>query len=640
MRYKMEEIKMIELALNKLQKYYGATQVLEDITFEVQTGEKVGIVGSNGCGKSTLLKIIIGIEGYENGTLSFKKGATLGYLEQMPIYPDDFKVINVLNLAFENIDNVYKELEILEKQISNVDEANMDRVLNKYSQVQVLYESLGGYEKEEKLSKVCTGLKINDSFKEKSFSELSGGEKTTIILGKILLQNPDILLLDEPSNHLDLDAMEWLEAYLKDYKGVVIIVSHDRYFLDNVVTKIVEIEDMVSQSYYGNYTAFTDEKERQLKLQMDAFLDQQKKIKEMEKSIAQLKDWGQRGDNGKFFRRAASMQKLLDKLKRIDKPVEEKNSISINSVTGNRSGDNVVVIKDLCKSYGQKILLDKAELLIRNGESVALLGANGCGKSTLIKILLGLNEADDGTASLGSSIKLGYLPQNIVFEDDNKTILECFREDIVITDGKAREYLARYMFFGEQVFKKVGTLSGGERSRLKLAMLTYSEVNFLILDEPTNHLDIDSREELEDFLKEFKGTLMFVSHDRYFINNIASRVVELANGSLSSYGGNYEYYKEKSAQIKRSTLVIEAKTKEKAEKTQKEKTSKTTKVNNNEFKKLKLEKQIEELEKHLKDIELEISKFSDDYEKLNSLYNEKLDVQSNLDTLMEEYFKL
>lgn len=631
---------MIELALNRLQKYYGATKVLDDITFDVQTSEKVGIVGSNGCGKSTLLKIIMGSEGYENGSMSFKKGATLGYLEQMPIYPDDFKVIDVLNLAFENIDNVYKELELLEKQLSNVDEANMDRVLNKYSKVQILYESLGGYEKEEKLSKVCTGLKINNILKEKLFAQLSGGEKTTIILGKILLQNPDILLLDEPSNHLDLDAMEWLEAYLKEYKGIVIIVSHDRYFLDNVVTKIVEIEDMVSKSYYGNYTAFVDEKERQLKLQMDAFLDQQKKIKEMEKSIAQLRDWGMRGDNGKFFRRAASMQKLLDKVKRIDKPVEERDSININSDTLNRSGDNVVIVKDLCKSCGEKILLDKAELLIRNGESVALLGANGCGKSTLIKILLGLNEADGGTANLGSSIKLGYLPQNIVFEDESKTVLECFREDLVITDGKAREYLARYMFFGEQVFKKVGTLSGGERSRLKLAMLMYSEVNLLILDEPTNHLDIDSREELEDFLKEFKGTIMFVSHDRYFINNIASRVVELSEGSLISYGGNYEYYKEKSAQIKNSTLVIQTTTKEKIVKTQKEKTSTTAKGNNNEFKKLKLEKQIEEFDEQLKGIEQEISKFSSDYEKLNTLYNEKVEIQNNLDVLMEEYFEL
>lgn len=301
---------MIELALNKLQKYYGATVVLEDITFEVQTSEKVGIVGSNGCGKSTLLKIIMGIEDYETGMLSIKKGSTLGYLEQMPIYPDSFKVIDVLNAAFEKVDKLYEEIELLETKLSSVDESSMEKLLIKYSQLQALYESLGGYEKEEKLSKVCTGLKINDKFKEKLFSQLSGGEKTTIILGKILLQNPDILLLDEPSNHLDLDAMEWLEAYLKGYKGIVIIVSHDRYFLDNVVTKIIEIEDMTSKSYDGNYTAFVKEKERQLELQMDAFLDQQKKIKAMEKSIAQLRDWGMRGDNSKFFKRAASMQKL------------------------------------------------------------------------------------------------------------------------------------------------------------------------------------------------------------------------------------------------------------------------------------------------------------------------------------------
>lgn len=546
---------MIELALNKLQKYYGATKILEDITFEVQTSEKVGIVGSNGCGKSTLLKIIMGIESYEKGMLSIKKGATLGYLEQMPVYPYNFKVIDVLNAAFEEIDKLYKDLGLLEKQLSNVDENNMERLLNRYSHMQALYENLGGYEKEEKLSKVCTGLKIDDEFKKKLFSQLSGGEKTTIILGKILLQNPDILLLDEPSNHLDLDAMEWLETYLKQYKGVVIIVSHDRYFLDNIATKIIEIEDMISKSYNGNYTAYVNEKERQLQLQMDAFSDQQKKIKAMEKSIAQLRDWGIRGGNNKFFRRAASIQKLLDKVQKIDKPVLERDSINIKSNTAGRSGNDVVLVKDLCKRYGEKVLLNKAELLIKNGETVALIGANGSGKSTMIKILLGIENADYGTAALGSSIKLGYLPQNITFEHEEYTILECFREDILITEGKAREYLAKYMFFGESVFKKVSNLSGGERSRLKLAIMMYNEVNFLILDEPTNHLDIDSRQELEEFLKEFKGTLLFVSHDRYFINNIASRVVELWHGSLISYGGNYEYYKEKSVNLKSAPAI-------------------------------------------------------------------------------------
>lgn len=283
---------------------------------------------------------------------------------------------------------------------------------------------------------------------------------------------------------------------------------------------------------------------------MNTFLEQQKKINSMEKTIAQLKDWGMRGDNNKFFRRAASMQKLLNKVERIDKPVLERKSIKISLNTANRSANEVVSIKKLNKSYGEKVLLNDADLLIKNGEAIALIGANGCGKSTLIKILLGSELADEGTASLGASVKLGYLPQNITFEDENKTILECFRDSIAINEEKAREYLAKYLFYGERVFKKVGALSGGERSRLKLAILMYSEVNFLILDEPTNHLDIDSREELEEYLKEFKGTLLLVSHDRYFINNIASRVVELCQGSLISYGGNYEYYKEKSAQFK------------------------------------------------------------------------------------------
>ncbi|MHB8061498.1 MAG: ribosomal protection-like ABC-F family protein [Ruminiclostridium sp.] len=629
---------MIELALNRLQKYYGATMVLADITFEVQTSEKVGIVGSNGCGKSTLLKIIMGIEDYEKGMLSIKKGATLGYLEQMPIYPDSFRVIDVLNSAFEKIDSLNKELELLEKQLATGNEANMDRLLKSYSHLQAAYESLGGYEKEEKLSKVCTGLKINNKFNEKVFSQLSGGEKTTVILGKILLQNPDILLLDEPSNHLDLDAMEWLEAYLKAYKGIVLIVSHDRYFLDNVVTKIIEIEDMVSKGYVGNYSAFVEEKEKQLLLQMNSFLDQQKKIKAMEKSIAQLRDWGMRGDNSKFFRRAASMQKLLNKVQRIDKPVLERESIKISVNTAARSGNDVILIKKLYKSYGEKVLLNNAELLVKNSEAIALIGANGCGKSTMIKILLGIEAADEGTASLGASVKLGYLPQNITFEDENKTILECFREDVAISEEKAREFLAKYLFYGERVFKKVGALSGGERSRLKLALLMYREVNVLILDEPTNHLDIDSREELEDYLKEFKGTLLFVSHDRYFINNIASRVVELCQGSLISYGGNYEYYKEKSAQMKNEIIIKKAANENNISKGKKEKISETPKITNNQCKKLNLEKQIEELEGNLKIIELEINESNHNYERLNVLFTEKLELQKSIESLMEEYF--
>lgn len=631
---------MIELALNKLQKCFGGTMVLEDITFDVKSYEKIGIVGSNGCGKSTLLKIIMGKESYEKGTLSIKKGATLGYLEQIPTYPQNFMAIDVLNTAFEEVDSVYEEMKLLEQQLSGVGEAEMEKRLNKYSKVQALYDSLGGYEKEEKLSKVCIGLKINDNFKMKLFSKLSGGEKTTAILGKILLQNPDILLLDEPSNNLDLDSMEWLEKYLKEYKGMVVVVSHDRYFLDSVVTRIIEIEDMKSKSYYGNYTSFINEKEIQLQLQMDAFMDQQKKIKSIEKTIAELRDWGMRGDNGKFFTRASSMQKMLNKLQRVDKPVMEKKSISIHANTQERSGNDVIIINHLYKRYDEKILFNNANMLVRNSERVALLGVNGSGKSTLIKILLGAVKADGGTAYLGSSIKLGYLPQNINFSDEDKTVLECFRQDVVITEGKARQYLAKYMFFGDAAFVKVKNLSGGEKSRLMLSILMYKEVNFIILDEPTNHLDIDSREELETFLKEFDGTLFFVSHDRYFINNIANRVVELSEGCLTSYDGNYEYYKQK---VNHFMKVEEDKKQAKETEIIKAKVvinSKLIEIENNDKYKNSIEKHVVELEERLKLTEKKMNDISDNYEKLNDLYSEKVEIQDTIDVLMAEYFEL
>lgn len=628
---------MIELALNKLQKYYGATMVLEDITCEVQTGEKVGIVGCNGCGKSTLLKIIMGIEGYESGMLSIRKGASLGYLEQMPDYPENYKVKDVLNTAFEKVDSVYKQLRKLESELSMAGEENSQRLLKKYSEVQVLYESLGGYEKEEKLSKVCTGLKITDGFRERMFSKLSGGEKTTVILGKILLQKPDILLLDEPSNHLDLEAMEWLENYLKEYNGVVIIVSHDRYFLDNVATKIIEIEDMVSKSYYGNYTAYVNEKEKQLQLQLDAFEDQQKKIKAMEKTIAQLRDWASRGDNNKFIRRAVSMEKRLEKMKKVDKPTLERPKMNLNLSLGDRSGNDVIVVDGLSKSFGDKEILLDAHLLVRYGERTALIGSNGSGKSTLIKILIGEDSDYSGKAQLGSSIKVGYLPQQVIFNDEEFTVLECFRENKSILEGKAREYLSKFMFYGESVFKKVKNLSGGERSRLKLALLTYEDINLLILDEPTNHFDIDSIEAMEETLKEFEGTIFFVSHDRYFINVLSKRVVELKNGVLDSYDGNYEYYKSKRVQnteeSKTEDKIIKKTIKNSAEKND------TAKKKINPYAISRLEEQIAELEKTLSGIDAEMAINASNYEKLNELYLIKSQIQKELDEALDKWME-
>ncbi len=635
---------MIELALNKIEKYYGATKVLENISFEVMTGDRVGIVGDNGCGKTTIFNIIMGLEAYESGSLALRKDASLGYLEQVPDYTEGYTGMDVLKEAFKAVDILESSMKNLENKLESASEDEVERLLSQYSELQLRFEGVGGYEKEEKLSRVCTGLNLSCEFLEQDFASLSGGEKTTINLGRILLENPNILLLDEPSNHLDFEAMEWLEDYLRQYRGTVLVISHDRYFLDRVTTRIVEIENMVSACFQGNYSAYVEEKDRQLQLQLEDYENQQKKIKAIEKSIAQLKDWGNRGDNGKFFRRAFSMQKMLERMDRIDKPLLDKRSISINANLGDRSGNQVIKIEALRKSYGNRVIIDNADLLIRQGEAVSLIGANGCGKSTLIKLLLGVEDKDGGKAELGSSVELAYLPQEVMFNDEKATVLEAFREDIAITEGKAREYLAGYMFFGEDVFKKVSGLSGGERSRLKLAIMMYNPANLLILDEPTNHLDIASREELEELLRDFKGTVLFVSHDRTFINNIATRVVELKDGLLISYDGNYEYYKEKCHELKLQKVEKSCHIKNSNSTSLKDvednKAISTSSSANNPWKKERLEGEIEELEYEIKSIEGKLEGLSDDYEGVNVLYQDKVNLEKKLENKMEEYYKI
>lgn len=637
---------MIELALNKVSKYYGATMILKDISFEVHSGERIGLIGRNGCGKSTLLKIIGGIESNDGGIITIRKDATIGYLDQLPQYNDNFKVIDVLDLAFNEVNDIAREMKILENKMSILQGKNLEKVLYKYEELQKSFEILGGYDIEEKLSKICNGLKITESFKNRVFNSLSGGEKTTVILGKILLESPEILLLDEPSNHLDLKSIEWLEDYLKYYKGVSIIVSHDRYFLDRVVNKIVEIEDMVSTVYIGNYSSYVKEKEDNILRMLEAYENQQKKIKSMEKTIKDLREWGKRADNVKFFKRAASMEKRLEKMEKFQRPKVEKENIKLSLEVKNRSGKEVIKIKDLCKKFNNRILLDKANFLLTYGEKIALIGDNGTGKSTLLKILLNnfdesFNEEnyseDSGVAELGASIKLGYLPQKIKFNNEENTVLECFREDIAITEGKAREYLAKYMFFGEEVFKKVKNLSGGERSRLCLCKIMYDDVNLLILDEPTNHLDIDSREVLEECLSEFEGSIFFVSHDRYFINQLCNGIVELNNGKLNSYLGNYDYYKEKKNDEKNKPKLVNEKT---ISKKKSKNTGEDKRLKNKEKKVKNLEEEISILEVRLKSIEEEMMANSIDYQNLNELYEEKVFIENSLDNLIKEWEQL
>ncbi|MBZ9633870.1 ribosomal protection-like ABC-F family protein [Clostridium sp. FP1] len=629
---------MIELALKEVEKYFGGNRIFESITFEVQSDERVGLIGRNGCGKTTVFKIIAGLESQDKGSISIRKNATVGYLHQIPDYPQQFKVIDVLKIAFKIQYQINRELKILEVQMASLKDRELECALRKYGELNELYEAKGGYEIEEKMSKVCTGLKFTEEFLSREFISLSGGEKTIVILGKILLENPDILLLDEPSNHLDVTSIEWLETYLKGYKGTVIVISHDRYFLDRVVTKIVEIEDGETSFYNGNYSYYVKEKERRVLEQFEAFKDQQKKIKAMEKAIKQLRAWAIQADNEKFFKRAASMQKRLDKVVRVDKPLINQPKIQLDFAETDRSGRDVVSIKGLCKSFDQKEILEDLNLEIRYGECTALLGDNGSGKSTIIKTLLGEVQADYGEVKLGSNTKIGYLPQNITFNNEDLTVIDTFREDMFILEGPARGILAKFLFYGESVFKKVKNLSGGEKSRLKLCMLIQNDINLLILDEPTNHLDIDSRENLEEALMEFSGTILFISHDRFFINKLAIRICEIEDKKIVSYQGNYEYYKEKKNEFKRNKIETPNKEKEKKSKN-KENNQKQT--SNNKLREVEtLESRIQELESKLKEIDIEMNQNGREYEKLLELGGEKEKIKEQLDKSIERWMEI
>ncbi len=634
---------MIALALNNIKKYYGGTQIIDNMNFEVHEGEKVGIVGRNGCGKSTILKLIMGLEAEYSGNIIIKKDSKLGYVDQLPSYNEDFKVIDVLSLAFNTENEILKNMKKLEDIMANLKEDELDKTLKNYNDLQQSYEQIGGYETDEKLSKICIGLNITEDFKRRNFSTLSGGEKTTVLLAKVLLQKSDILLLDEPSNHLDLKSIEWLEDFLKSYRGAVLIVSHDRYFLDRVVNKIIEVENMKSKTYLGGYSQYLEQKEKDIELQLAEYNVQQKKINAMEKSIKDLRDWGMRGDNEKFFKRAENIRKRLEKIEKVDKPKLESRSMNLNINIGQRSGKDIIKLEDGFKSFKNKIILKDANLHFRYGEKLALIGSNGCGKSTLLKLLLkSLNPQeesedyvlDSGKVQIGTSLEIGYLPQNVVFSNEEFSILECFREDIELPEGKAREYLAKFLFFGENVFKKVKNLSGGERSRLLLSKLMFRKVNTLILDEPTNHLDIISREVLEGTLKEFKGSILFVSHDRYFINTICSRIVELKDGVLTSYEGNYEYYKLKSNIEPKNEKLIVKKTEDRNIYNKKIK----NKEKINEKKADVIEERIQELESKINLIEKEMGSCNE-YSRLNELHILKEDINLEIEDLMKQWMQ-
>ncbi len=543
---------MILVATQQIQKSYGADPVLQDITIEIKAGERVGIVGPNGAGKTTLFKLLAGIETPDAGELYRAKGSVWAYLPQTPSYPQDWRARDVIASAFEEVIRLQVEMRGLEQQMAEASESasDLERLMQRYQKLQETFEQLDGYQWETKMAQVVEGLGISPEHLETPFAHLSGGEKTKAGLAKLLCQRSDVLLLDEPTNHLDVESMEWLEGFLKDYPGTVLIISHDRYFLDAVVTSVYHVDGGEAEYYIGNYSAFAREREERVLRQFAAYQEQQKQIKKMKETIKRLKEWGNRSNppNEAFHRRAKSMEKALARIERIDRPKMEADRMGLAFQKTERSGQDVLIATGVHKAYGGKILFADAGFLLRYGERKALLGPNGCGKSTLIRMLLGETEPDAGTLKIGSNVKVGYLSQQALQGDQSQRVIDLFREVAHVTEAEARHLLARFLFYGEHVFKKIGQLSGGERMRLRLAQMMHQEINLLVLDEPTNHLDIEARETLEEALADFKGSLFIVSHDRYFLQKMADGVFWVEDKQLVHDVGTYEEAREKRKQ--------------------------------------------------------------------------------------------
>ncbi len=528
---------MLEISLNKVSKNYGFNSVLKDLSFDIKTGEKISLIGSNGCGKTTTLRLIMGLENCDSGTINIRKGASIGYLTQIPpLEMDDIKANDVFLRGVKDLielDNKIKQyvdtMDSSEKSIKGLDK------------LQEEFRIKGGYQLNEKVEKIKYGFKLSNDLLNTEYNNLSGGEKTIVNLASLVLSNPDILLLDEPTNHLDIETLEWFEEYLKSYNGSVIIVSHDRYFLDRVVNKIICLENGNADIYNGNYSYFIEESEKRLMIEFQNYKNQQKEIKAIKEAIIRYKEWGNKGDNPTFFRRANALQKRLDRMEVIEKP-KTKTDLRINLTMDNRSANHVLTIKNLDLSIGEKELFVKSNMEVYYKERVCLMGKNGSGKTTLIKNII--NNTHENI-KLGANTEIGYLPQEIRFDNDELTVYEYMRSIFIGGESELRSKLSSYYFDEEGIFKRLKTLSGGEKVRIKLLELVLKKSNFLILDEPTNHIDIDTREILESALSDFDGTILFISHDRYFINKLATKIVRIENKRFISYDGNYDSIKNK-----------------------------------------------------------------------------------------------
>ena len=623
---------MIDISVSNLVKEFEVGhKILDGLTFQVDTGERVGLLGPNGCGKTTLLRILTGVMDYDEGDVVIAPGKRMGLISQIPVYPAGYTVEDVLATAFESLREMEREMAALAEQMG---EGTDPALLARYDKLTAAFEAAGGYETDTKTNKVCNGLTIPQSMREQLFDKLSGGEKTRVNLARLILEDTDILLLDEPTNHLDLRATEWLEEYLDKFKGTVLTVSHDRYFLDKVVNRIVEIQSGKAEFYSGNYSFYVVEKERRYEEKLRQYEKEQAKIEQLEKAAEQMRIWAYSGMD-KTFKRVKSMEKRIERMRTTDRPTKER-KMEVRFGEREFRGDEVLTIKGLTKSFGDRTLFSNLGLEVAGGERIALLGDNGSGKTTLLKILLGEEEPDAGKVRMGPTVKVGYLPQHVHFDHPERNLVDTLIYEQDCTAQTARNRLAAFKFRGEDVFKPVSALSGGEQSRLRLCMLMDEKINLLILDEPTNHLDIQSREWIEEAVEEYEGNLLFVSHDRYFIDRFASRIWMLEDGHITDFRGNYQEYqaaRARGAAGKSASDVQVSVEKAPEPKEKKEKPKRPGGTKNLEKEVTAAERAVAKAEEQMYDLEQQIQEAAADYLKLQELYEQR-------EALEEEILKL
>ena len=627
---------MIEISVNGLKKSFEiGNNILDGITFQIETGERVGLLGRNGAGKSTLFKLLTGELDADEGDVVIAKNSRVGLISQIPVYPQGYTVDDVLHTAFARHRKLAEEMEKLAAAMAAGDSS--EQTLRRYGELSAKFEGIGGYDTDTAVGKVANGLSIPPEMRSQLFDSLSGGEKTRVNLGRLILEDTDILLLDEPTNHLDLHAVEWLEDYVRRFKGTVVAISHDRYFLDRTINRVIEILDGKAEFYPGNYTFYAIEKERRYQERLKQYEKEQAKIKQLQEAADKLHLWAFMGAD-KLHKRAFSMERRIERIRQTEKPSKAK---AMTQRFGERefSGDEVMHIKDLEKSFGERRLFRDLNLLVEGGERIALIGDNGTGKSTLLKIFMGEEQADGGRVRFGPTVRVAYLPQIIHFDNPHRNLVDTMLyAKRGMTTQIARDRLGAFNFRGEDVFKPVSVLSGGEQSRLRLCMLMDEEINLLVLDEPTNHLDIASREWIEEAVEAYEGALLFVSHDRYFINRFATRIWELEDGVITDYPVSFPRYKE----IKeREKTLAQSQPKQEKKEDRSKPAPKGSRAQQNARKQLAIcERDMEKLEAEIRAAEAEMEANACDYEKYSEAYAKKEELDAKLLELMDRWEKL